>query len=106
MSPFFKKRKHNVKPRQLRNFFLHHLTNAIEEETREKCDSEFKLKSPISSGDEFMEESGFMGDDEEDVSSDDSNNEVEFFPVHQPGERAEGRRGRCVLRCFTIAHVK
>jgi hypothetical protein len=62
---------------------LHHLTNAIEEETREKCDSEFKLNSPSSSGDEFMEESGFMGDDEEDVSSDDSNNEVEFFPVHQ-----------------------
>jgi hypothetical protein len=62
---------------------LHHLTNALEEETREKCDSEFKLNSPSSSGDEFMEESGFMGDDEEDLSSDDSNNEVEFFPVHQ-----------------------
>ncbi len=28
MSPLFKKRKENVKPRQLRNRFLHHFTNA------------------------------------------------------------------------------
>jgi hypothetical protein len=83
ISPLFKKRKENVKPRQLRNRFSYHFTNAIEEETREKCDSEFQLNSPFSSGDEFLKESGFMGDDEEDLSSDDSNNEVEFFPVHQ-----------------------
>ena len=36
----------------------------------------------MSWGDEFMKESGFMGDDEEEP-SDDSNNEiVEFFSVH------------------------
>jgi hypothetical protein len=33
MSKLFKKRKENVKPRQLRHRFLHTLTNAIEEET-------------------------------------------------------------------------
>ena len=67
----FKKRKENVKSRQLRNRVLHHLSNAIEEETREKCDSEFKLNSTVSLGDEFMKESGFTGDDEEEISSDD-----------------------------------
>ena len=83
MSKLFKKRKENVKPRQLRNGFLHTLTNAIEEETREKCERLFQSNSPVSWGDEFMKESGFMGDDEEEISSDDSNNDdVEFFSVH------------------------
>ena len=32
---------------------------------------EFQLNSPLSLADEFMKESGFMGDDEEEISSDD-----------------------------------
>jgi len=79
MSPLLKKRKENVKSRQLRNRFLQHLSNAMEEETREKCDSEFQLNSTVNLGDEFVKETGFMGDDEEEISSDDSNNEVDFF---------------------------
>lgn len=69
----FEKRKANVKPRQLRNRFLHTFANAIVEENREKCHSVFQSNSSVSWGDEFMKESGFMGDDEEE-SSDDSNN--------------------------------
>jgi hypothetical protein len=80
MSKLFKKRKENVKPRQLRNRFLHNLTNAIEEETREKCESLFQSNRTVSWGDEFMKESGFIGDDEEEISSDDSNNyKVDFL---------------------------
>jgi len=57
MSKLFKKRKENVKPQSL-----------------------FQSNRTVSWGDEFMKESGFIGDDEEEISSDDSNNyKVDFL---------------------------
>ena len=49
---------------------------------QKKTEKNVQSNKTVSWGDEFMKESGFMGDDEEEP-SDDSNNEiVEFFSVH------------------------